>query len=100
VNLVPILAAAAVASTPPPTPNLVEGRVMLKCTLHADGSVDPCEVERESPEGMGFGERALELAKRARYNRAQGTGVVRIPMIFPVIDMSETPDPPAAPPPR
>lgn len=68
---------------------MVEARVILKCMLHEDGSVAPCEVERETPEGQGFGERALELAKRARYNRSGGPGVVRVAMSFPVIDLSD-----------
>lgn len=40
----------------------VEGRVELACFVEIDGRLS-CEVESETPEGQGFGDAALALAR-------------------------------------
>lgn len=96
-NLALVLAAAVSAAAPDPGSStaMEQGRVMLKCTLHADGTLDPCEVESETPAGLGLGARALELAKRSHIYRARGPGQVRVPMVFQIIDEADGADPAA-----
>ncbi len=43
-----------------------EGRVELECTVRPDGRVSDCVVRSETPRGFGFGEAALNAARRAR----------------------------------
>ncbi len=43
-----------------------EGTVEVRCTARTDGSLDSCTVLREDPPGQGFGEAALEAARRGR----------------------------------
>jgi protein TonB len=38
------------------------GRVVLACTIAANGSID-CAVASETPEGWGFGDAAMKMAR-------------------------------------
>jgi TonB family protein len=41
---------------------LTSGEAMLACRVQPSGALEACEVARETPAGMGFGEAALKLA--------------------------------------
>ena len=44
----------------------VEGSASLTCTVTAQGTVAACRVESEGPDGFGFGQAALKLARYFR----------------------------------
>lgn len=65
----------------------VAGQVIIKCMVKADGNLDACSVEHESPKGRGFGEAALRL--QGRFQMASppggepvGGATVTIPIAF------------------
>lgn len=64
------------------------GRVMLDCSIAADGRMTECRVARESPEGQGFGEAALGLApmfQLSPYNRDSSRFAgrrARVPLVW------------------
>lgn len=70
----------------------VEGRVTLLCNIAATGLLRHCEVEKESPKALGFGEAALKVVPlmRMRPGTVDGVpidgGMVRIPVLFAIPD--------------
>lgn len=48
----------------------IDGRVVVECTATVSGQAKDCEVRSELPEGLGFGERALEVVRRGTLNPA------------------------------
>lgn len=52
-----------------------EGTVELECRVQRDGRVSDCIVLSETPRGMGFGEAALNAARRARLSPQNRAGV-------------------------
>lgn len=48
----------------------IDGRVIVECTATVSGQAKDCEINSESPDGLGFGERALEVVSRGRLNPA------------------------------
>jgi protein TonB len=48
----------------------IPGRAMLGCAQRSNARLD-CAVDRETPEGYGFGERALEIVRRSYEERPQ-----------------------------
>jgi TonB family protein len=44
-----------------------EGRVLLNCTVGADGKMAACQIEEETPPDFGFGRAALGIACRYRH---------------------------------
>lgn len=69
----------------------VPGSVELNCRERIDGSVDKCEVLRETPLGAGFGRAALKLSRSFRFTPYLSNGQpaeisVQIPYDFSVSD--------------
>lgn len=63
----------------------VEGRVELACFVETDGRLS-CEIESETPQGQGFGDAALALARAHVMRPAVENGVpvrARYRMIVP-----------------
>ncbi len=64
------------------------GKITLTCKVLETGLLDACGIVQEDPEGMGFGEAALKIARLYRMKPvlADGApvtgGVVRIPVVF------------------
>lgn len=48
----------------------IDGRVVVECTATVGGQAKDCEVSSESPEGLGFGERAMAVVSRGLLNPA------------------------------
>lgn len=73
----------------------LSGRVLLACGVDAEGALQACSVERETPPGQGFGVAALAMATKFRMKPLSLDGApvagghVRIPIVF-------QPAPPAA----
>jgi len=71
--------APEVTATPVPDVEVVavarEGSVELECTVERDGRVSNCIVRSETPRGFGFGEAALNAARRARLSPRTVDGV-------------------------
>ena len=74
-------AGAAQASTPPPTPPPpaglsaipqaappAEGRVVLRCKVTAERTLESCAVASETPAGHGLGQAALDMARQVKIN--------------------------------
>jgi protein TonB len=40
-----------------------EGKVMIKCVVKANGTLDNCTVTSEEPEGLGFGAASIRMSK-------------------------------------
>jgi protein TonB len=40
-----------------------EGQATITCSVKANGTVENCNIDSESPEGMGFGNAAVRLSK-------------------------------------
>jgi TonB family protein len=84
--ILPLIQSAAPAAdpegpaTPAPDVEVVAGRetregtVDLECTVQQDGRVSDCIVRAENPRGQGFGEAALNAARRARLSRGSVQG--------------------------
>lgn len=51
------------------------GTVVLECEVRTNGSVANCVIVSEAPAGRGFGEAALQGARRARLSSQQRAGV-------------------------
>jgi TonB family protein len=70
----------------------VEGRVTLLCSVAATGQLQNCQVDRESPRALGFGEAALNVAPliRMRPGTVDGVpidgGMVLVPVLFAIPD--------------
>jgi len=66
----------------------VEGKVLMSCTVTANGSVTACAVTSETPPNRGFGSAALKLTRHFRMSpktvdgQAVEGGVVSIPLRF------------------
>ncbi len=66
----------------------IEGEVLLDCTVQADGSLQPCAVTSEQPQGENVGAAALKMSAtfhmKPRTNNGQpvGGGRVTIPIHF------------------
>jgi protein TonB len=66
----------------------IGGRVVLTCTVSADGSLRDCVVDSESPTGHGFGSAALRAAQKLRMRTTTVDGAptegatVHIPLTF------------------
>ena len=60
-----------------------EGDVVLQCVGHRDGAVDRCTVWSQAPDGLGFGDAALQLAQfiHLKPNMAVGE-VLAVPIKF------------------
>lgn len=64
-----------------------EGRVMLNCIVNADGAIS-CAVGSETPEGWGFGEAAIQIAKSFRMapktinGEPTSGGTINVPIAF------------------
>lgn len=74
----------------------ISGSVVLNCKITAGGLVDSCEIERESPFGLGFGEASVRLLKDKgsfkprRINGKAVEGEVKVPftIISPTVGAS------------
>ena len=65
--------------------NRVAGKALLACIADEDGYLTECTVRSETPEGMGFGNAALEITGYMRMNPATVYGVpVRSQLQIPV----------------
>lgn len=68
----------------------VGGKATIVCTVNADGRLIDCVVDRETPEGYGFGDAALSLSAmfRMKPKTIDGApvdgGKVTIPLVFNV----------------
>lgn len=64
-NWVALPSAEQMADLYPPAARAakVEGSAKIQCRVHADGSLNPCEVLREDPPGWGFGAATLSAAQ-------------------------------------
>ncbi len=74
----------------------LSGKVMMSCTVKADGQLEACEILEETPPGERFGEAALKMAPKFRMTPPGDTSTpseVTIPLIFEV-------PPPVQPTPR
>jgi protein TonB len=66
----------------------VSGRVVLACIASDNGVMRNCTIESETPEGYGFGDAAIRLAREFRVAPATSNGVptaggtFRIPISF------------------
>lgn len=64
-----------------------EGRVVLNCAVNADGYIS-CAVASETPEGWGFGEAAIQIAKSFRMapktinGEPTSGGTISVPIAF------------------
>lgn len=71
-----------------------EGRVLLHCRVHHDGSLSDCQVTQETPPGEGFGEAALKLQPKIKMKpktvdgQAVDDGEVEIPLNFKMVGAS------------
>jgi TonB family protein len=76
----------------------VTGRVLLRCTVTEGGRLEGCQVERETPEGHGFGGAALSLTDsyRMRPRTVDGRIVGGARVILPVTFGEAPPEPPPA----
>jgi hypothetical protein len=54
----------ALADLPPPSDDMA--RVVLRCTVRADRSVDHCTIASEFPRGHGLGDAALRMSDMIR----------------------------------
>lgn len=64
----------------------IGGRVMLDCHVQAEGRLG-CSVQSEEPQGHGFGDAALRLAREYQASPDHPVGQrVRVPIIFGVAD--------------
>jgi len=52
----------------------VAGVAILFCGITADGHLDPCKAEEETPTGMGFGDAAVALAPKFRMAATTAAG--------------------------
>ncbi|HEY3948103.1 energy transducer TonB [Phenylobacterium sp.] len=61
-------------------------RVVLGCTVDADGGLDACKINQEDPAGQGYGAGALALAPKFRMQPwgAQGEPVVGAHINLPI----------------
>jgi TonB family protein len=57
--------------------NVETGAVTLSCLVKANGRLDDCVVETERPAGVGFGQAALDGARRARLASTSGEAVAQ-----------------------
>lgn len=64
----------------------VAGEAVVTCVVAADGSLDACVLESESPSDMGFGEAALKLATLFRLQLAPGDvgSKISLPIAFAI----------------
>lgn len=68
----------------------LSGDALISCSVLADGTLQGCAVERETPTGAGFGPAAIALSRTFRMKPASGDGRpvaggrVRIPIRFVV----------------
>lgn len=51
-----------------------EGRVVVGCTVGADGRLTRCDIVSETPEGYGFGREALRATRGARMQPSEADG--------------------------
>lgn len=64
-------------------PKLPDGRVDLDCRVTAEGRLDNCVVETETPSGQGLGDVALRLGARMRFARPPDVfDRVVLPIVF------------------
>lgn len=58
------------SSSAPPEPDLPDdgahARVVLRCIVMVDATVDKCEVAHETPAGHGLGEAALRMSREIK----------------------------------
>ncbi|HYF22909.1 MAG TPA: energy transducer TonB [Caulobacteraceae bacterium] len=66
----------------------VEGKVVMTCSVAANGSISACVVNSETPKNRGFGSAAIKLSRHFRLNpktvdgRAVEGGTVVVPIRF------------------
>jgi len=64
------------------------GKAVLQCVVQNDGGLRPCTVTSETPEGLGFGEAAMQasplfqVAMRTRDGRNLRGATVTAPVTF------------------
>jgi TonB family protein len=52
----------------------ITGEVTLACVARADGKLNACEIHKETPAGLGFGEAALTLVGKERIKTKDAAG--------------------------
>lgn len=103
-SVVGLLSMGACAMTEP-----IRAWTTMECVVVEDGRLDQCRIVSERPEGYGFGEKALEMAREFQMRTTTESGEstvgsrVRIPMQWrlsddgsPVSDTDLDPTPPEA----
>jgi protein TonB len=66
----------------------IEARVVIACTINAEGRLQNCTIDSEEPAGHGFDEAALEVSRKFRMSQTMENGAtteggtVRIPLFF------------------
>jgi TonB family protein len=69
---------------PPRTDSLGEGRVVMRCTLTAQGSLTDCLVTEEAPPDKGFGRATQNLARYFRMNMQASCARPGMDVLVPV----------------
>lgn len=70
----------------------IDGRAIVGCRIRLTGLAENCAVLSETPDGLGFGAAAVQLAQTARFSPelrdgvAVDGGTIRIPINFSVVD--------------
>jgi TonB family protein len=76
------------------------GGATLRCSVIHDGALTDCEVQSETPAGLGFGDAALQIASVMKMNpwTGQGTPVDGMKIVLPIKLVAPQEAPPAAAP--
>ena len=86
------------ASFPKSQNGVNDVRVVLGCTVVADGALSGCSVAQETPPGQGYGEGALALASKFRMSpwSTDGAPTVGAKIKLPIHYVLKAVAPPAA----